>query len=325
MTNSPGRDPETNPRPEPALKPPAILGNWLTWLLLAAAFLIPFFLPIAQGLRRHPIIGALGEQVHIPLLAAITLLIYWKGPLRGRLWAAAAAAAVIGGAIEGLQMLVGRSALLADWFLDLIGIGLVVGFVLWRGHGLRPGKWLFIALLILIPAQLWYIPFEIQAKYKALLTFPMLADFDSEYTHWLWKEINNSRLSMVPGGKDRGQVLRLAGAPPSRWPGTRFMGFPHDWRGYTELCLDVRLARADRDTLNLNLRVGDFEGRLDESWLAGKFPVDRQWRTIRLPLTTQKLQRSDRYLDLTDVDGIALYVSTPRDSFALDIDNLFLR
>ncbi len=49
------------------------------------------------------------------LLGGITLLLYWFGPLRGRIWRAALASAVMGGAIEFLQLLVGRPALLTTF------------------------------------------------------------------------------------------------------------------------------------------------------------------------------------------------------------------
>lgn len=310
---------------EPAIAMPAMLNNWLVWLILAAAFLIPFFLPIAQGLRRHPIIGALGEQLHIPLLACLTLLIYWKGPLRGRLWYAAAAAAVLGGVIEFVQILVGRTALLEDWLLDLVGIGLVVGFVLWRGHGRKEGKYLLIALAIFIPGQLWYLPFTTMAKYEAKMTFPVLADFDGKHFNWLWKENYKVRFEVRPGGESHDNVLRLISGPPSRWPGARLTNFPEDWSPYSEIVLDARVIRAAGDSLRFGVRVDDFEGRREDVWAQQTFYATRQWQTFTLTVANRKVLRGDRLLDLADVEALLVYVGVPKDSFALEIDNIRLQ
>ena len=79
-------------------------------------------------LRRHPAISPLGDQFHVVLMAVVALLIYWRGPLRGRLWLATMAAAIAAGAlVEFVQPLFGRAALLKDFLLDLVGIGIIVG------------------------------------------------------------------------------------------------------------------------------------------------------------------------------------------------------
>lgn len=309
----------------PAIAQPAILNNWLVWFLLAAAFLIPFFLPIAQSLRRHPIIGALGEQLHIPLLACITLLIYWKGPLRGRLWYAAGAGAIIGGLIEFVQILVGRSALFADWLLDLVGIGLVVGFVLWKGQANKYGKWLLLALLLYIPAQLWELPFKTLAKYEARMTFPVIADFDGDHFQWLWSDNFNAELEMAPCDSVRGQTLKLISGPPSRWPGARMTNFPHDWSSFSELVFEVRVSEAAADSLRFGVRLDDWQGRQDKVWAQKGFYATREWQTFTFPIVDRKVLRGERLLDLNDLEAMIFFVPIPVDSFALEIDNIRLQ
>lgn len=309
----------------PAIAQPAILNNWLVWLFLAAVFLIPFFLPIAQGLRRHPIIGALGEQLHIPLLACITLLIYWKGPLRGRLWYTAAASAIIGAGIEFVQTLVGRSALFADWLLDLVGIGLVVGFVLWRGHASKYGKWLLVALLIYIPAQLWQLPFTTLAKYEAKMAFPVIADFEGHHFRWLWKGTFNSELRISRSDTTKGHTLKLIGAPPHRWPGARMSNFPHDWSQYSQVVFDVRISKAESDRLRFGIRLDDWQGRKDKVWAQKAFYATREWTTQTFSITERKVLHGERFLDLNDVEALLFFVSSPTDSFVLEIDNIRLQ
>lgn len=311
---------------EPALRAPGLLGRWWVWAVLGAALLIPFFLPIAQSLRRHPVIGALGEQLHIPLLGCLTLLMYWKGPLRGRLWLTALAAAILGGLIEFVQEFVGRSALIDDWYRDLVGIGLVVGFILWRGHRSRYGKWLVIALLIFIPAQLWYLPFAVMAKYEARLTFPVIADFDGKHFSWLWKETNGATIAFAPADARHGNVLRIAGGPPNHWPGARMVNFPHNWSDRTALVFEARAPRATGDEpLRFGLRIDDFRGRRDKVWATQSFQATDHWQTFTLPVKDRQVLHGDRMLDLTDVEMLLFFTSSPEDSFVLEVDNIRLQ
>jgi hypothetical protein len=323
--NSNSNGPQRGLQHAPALTPPAILGKWWAWMVLAAFFLIPFFLPIPVELRRHPIIGAVGEQVHIPLLACLALLIYWKGPLRGRLWLAAAATAVLGAAIEFVQEFVGRSALFEDWLLDLIGIGLVVGFVLWRGHGRRQGLWLFIALLIYIPGQLWYLPFSVMAKYEARLTFPVLGGFDTTHHRWLWEDTSGAEIAFARADSAHGQVLRLSGGPPSRWPGAQMTHFHHDWTAYTTLVFEARVTEVTGDSLQFGLRIDDFQGRRDRIWASQSFFATDQWRTFSMQIADRKVLHGERLLDLTDVESVLVFALKPKGPFVLEVDNLRLQ
>ncbi len=324
MTKTPEEN-QASARRTPALVQPAFLDSWLVWAGLALVFLIPFFLPIPQGLRRHPVIGTLGEQLHVPLLACLALLIYWKGPLRGRIWYSAGTAALLGALIEFTQELVGRTALFEDWLMDLVGIGYVVGFVLWRGQGSRAGKWLFLVLLLYIPGQLWRLPLLITAEYEAKHTFPVLADFEGKHFRWLWKETYASTITVAAADSTRGHTLRISSGPPSRWPGAKVVRFPHDWSGFTELAVEARLVAAAGDSLRFGIRVDDFRGRQDKVWIGKSFHATRQWQTFALPVAGRKVMHGDRFLDLDDVESVLVFVGTPQDSFTLEIDNLRLR
>lgn len=316
---------------DPTFPPPPVLRHWWVWALLAAILVIPFFLPISQDLRRHPIIGTLGDQVHIPLLACLTLMIYWKGPLRGRLWLAAGTTAVLGGVIEFVQEYVGRAARFGDWILDLIGIGLVVGLILWRGHGKQQGKWLLFALLIYIPGQLWFVPFAAMAKYEARLTFPVIADFQTQHHRWLWTDTNKGLISFADADSSHGQVLRLEGGPPSSWPGARMVHFSSDWTGYTQLVFEARAQKTgDQETggpekVRFGCRIDDYIGRLDKVWATQSFWATTEWQTFTMQVAEKKVLHGDRLLDLTDVESILFFGMKPEAPFILEIDNVRLQ
>lgn len=316
---------DNDPR-EPAWPPPRLLARWQTWTVLMAVLVVPFFVPIPIGLRRNVLISTLGDRLHIVLPAGITLLLYWKGPLRGRLFWAALAAATVGGAIEFLQELVGRTALLHDWLLDLMGIGLVVGWVSWRGHRRPLGLVLVILLVTTALVQLRALPPTMLAVAEARDRFPMLEDFEGPHTWYMWSANDDAALTMTGAAAAAGhRGLRLTGGPPSRWPGAHVRRFPHVWTGYNVLEMTVRHTGAGVDSVRFAVRLDDFQGVHDHDWLDASFWATREWRTFRLPVSDRVTRWSLRPFDLSDVDGLTIFLPVPRDTVCIEIDDIRLR
>ena len=247
-------------RPVPAVLPPSWLLDRRVWLVGMAILLIPFLVPIPVVLRRHPVIGSLGDQLHTVLFCCATFMLYWKGPLTGRLLRTSIAAVVIGIAIEFLQILVGRTPLLHDVLLDMVGVGLAVSFVQWRGYGRRLGLVTLIALLVSIPVQLHKLPLIVAGQYAVQDKFPTLSDFEGKAELALWSGRYGGEIAPVRE-PDGNTFLRLTTGPSDRWPSLRMGLFPHDWTGYTRLVLRVRHRTAGVDSLKFTVRLDDFASR----------------------------------------------------------------
>jgi VanZ family protein len=314
-------------RHQPALRAPNFLNKWQVWAGLMALFLIPFFVRIPRSLNHHPVISPIGDQVHIILFGGITLLLYWFGPLRGRIWWVALVSAVMGGAVEFLQLLVGRQALFKDFLLDLVGIALVVCFIYWRGHGRQAGKWVFWLLLLAIPLQLYYLPWQISATFRARDMYPVLADFETYGDRYLWTSNQEGKMTFAhiedsPTGP--GRVFRVAGGPETDWPGGYIRRFPEDWSGYTALKMEVRLVEAPSDTFKFGVRLDDYEGIKVLAYIASPFYATRQWQTISMPITDRILSSRDRNLNLEEMDRLIIHFAKPQDPVAIEVDNLRL-
>ena len=314
-------------RSKPTIPAPGFLRRWQVWTVMMVLFLFPFFIRIPRSLNHHPVISPIGDQVHIFLFGGICLLLYWFGPLQGRLGLAAAVSAVMGGAVEFLQLLVGRQALFQDFLLDLIGIGLVASFVIWKGEKRQEGKWVFLLLLVSIPASLYYLPWRISATYHCRNIFPVLANFENYGDRYLWSSNTEGKLTFPriqdsPDGE--GHVLRLTGEPESHWPGATMRRFPEDWSEYSSLKLDVRLVDAPTDTVSFGLRLDDYEGVRELVWTVQSFPATRQWQTFTMPIADRQLWNSDRNLNLGEMDRLIIYFSKPQATRTIEIDNLRL-
>jgi len=316
-------------RPHPALPVPAGLRSWPVIAALVLFVSVPFFLPIPPYLRHHPIFSFLGDQVHIPLFGITTFLLYWFGPLRGRLWAAAGTAAVLGVAVEFIQLLVGRSALVQDWLLDLVGIGMAVGFILWKGHRSRWGLRLILILLISQPIQLRHLPGYILATLQSHEQFPLIADFEGGHVLKLWDDNNDGVLTFGPSADptagNETSVLHFTGAPPSHWPGAEVRKFPPDWSAYEELVFDVRLASEDLEKVTVYWRLDDFAGRRESLWASNVFTARPDWRTRTISLPDLQVGDHVRPLDLTDVDMLLFFLASPDRPVTLEFDNIHLR
>ncbi len=312
---------------QPALSSPGFLSRWPVWAGLMALFLIPFFVRIPRSLNHHPIISPIGDQVHIVLFGGILLLLYWFGPVRGRIWWAALVSAITGGAVEFLQLLVGRQALFKDFLLDLVGIALMICFIYWRGHGRQAGKWLFLLLLLAIPLQLYYLPWQISATYRARDMFPVLANFETYGDRYLWTANQTGKLTVAhiedsPSGA--GHVYRISGGPESDWPGGYMRRFPEDWSSYSELKMDVRLVEAPSDTFKFGVRLDDYEGIKEIAYVTTPFSATRQWQTFTMRLTDRLLSNRERILNLEEMDRLIIHFARPQDPVAIEVDNIRL-
>jgi hypothetical protein len=304
---------------------PRILAHPATWLLGMAALLVPFLVKIPLSLRRNPIIAPLGDQFHVVLPAAITLMLYWRGPFTGRIWRAAGAAAVIGGAIEFLQLLVGREALWHDFLLDLLGIGMVAGWVLWRGYGSRRGRLLLFLLLLYYPVQLRFVPVVIAGALRARQIFPVVADFEAGRDRWLWQGMYETEPHFVavpdgPHGPTR--VLRFEGAPPEQWPGARMRRFPHDWTAFTRLVFTARSTGPAE--VRVGVRLEDFAGGREERHARANVTVTPGWRDYAIDLPGLMLTDGSRPLNLADVDIVHFFLPRPKAPLGVEIDDIRL-
>jgi hypothetical protein len=312
---------------QPTLAPPAILQHWQAWAIAMVFLLVPFFVKIPRVLNNHPVAALLGDQLHVILLGSITLMLYWYGPLAGRIWWAALAAAFTGGAIEFLQSYVGRTALWHDFFLDLLGIAIATAFVLWRGDRHSWARVAFIALILFFPAQLYRVPFISIAAYRTHDTFPVIANFEGRYDGLLWagsteKEVGVEAIEDGPDGPTR--VLRISGEPPNHWPATYMRRFPRDWSDYGTISLDVRLVGESSTEVKLGVRLDDFSGLKKQENVYQTFVVTPEWQTVTFMFEGLPVRNSERVFEHNDVDRIILYIPRPKAPTTLEIDNILL-
>ncbi len=195
---------------------------------------------------------------------------------------------------------------------------------------MKVGLGLVVALLMVLPIRLYHVPFVAVASYHGQQIFPLIADLEGPRDHWLWGD-NEAELSVVeiadsPLGP--GKVIRMSGGPPYHWPGIEMRRFPHDWTDYQYLLMDARVVGKPGDTRRFSVRLDDFAGRLDHTWILNGHTATTSWQTFRIPLAnrtaTDGIKEQDRLFDRQDVDRILLYLPRPKETAVLEFDNLRL-
>jgi VanZ family protein len=297
-----------------------------TWLVIGGLLLllVPLLVPLPPQARHDPTLNVLGDRVHVVIFAGLTLLLHLIGPLRGRPLACAFAAAAIGGTTEFLQQFVHRSPLLADFALDLLGIGLALTWIQWRRRRGRAALAAAAFLLAVLAYTMRDAPTMFRAMVDAQRSFPVLANFESRDQLALWRERSDEGRSLVDVGPSHGCVLRVATSGMEHWPGVNAGRLPANWSGYGELVLEARLQTPAPESLRLGIRLDDFLSREDEQWSSLGYIITHEWQTLRFPLVGLMTDQGQRRLDVGDVFSLVVFLVRPAAPAAFEIDNVRL-
>jgi len=301
------------------------MHHWLTrpWVVavLLALVVIPFFLPLSDGLRFDVVWGPLGDRLHVLLFAVITLLVHAAGPLRGRLLAAAVAAFAAGCAVEVLQVPFGRSPSLGDLGFNALGIAIAVGLVIWTRGRRRLALALLVGIAAVLIVQLRDWPQQIRADRRATARFPVIADFEDDDQVRAWEPFFGAEMGVATVAGDR--VLQFTAPANDSWPGVASQRFPLDWSGHDSLLVDVRIAGGP-DTLAMGLRLEDADFLDDGAYVSQRFVATGRWRTVALPIHGLLTKNPARPLDLRRVITLKFFASKPAAPAVVQLDEIRL-
>ena len=297
-----------------------------TWLVISGLFvlLVPLLVPLPPQVRHDPTLNLLGDRVHVLIFAGLTWLLHVIGPLRGRPLGSAVAAAAIGVVSEVLQQFVGRSPLVSDFALDLLGIGLALTWIQWRRGRGRAMLAAAAFLLVVLAYTMREAPTMFRAMVESRRNFPVLADFASRDQLALWRKRSDEDCRLVSVGAPRGEVLHVSTAGRNAWPGVNARRLPADWSGYSELVLEARLQSPAPDSLRLGVRLDDYESREDKQWASKGYWITHAWRTLRMPLADLQTDQGDRPFGVRDILSLTVFLARPGRPAAFEIDNVRL-
>jgi hypothetical protein len=300
----------------------------LIWLGLLGLLLVPLFLPVPIDWRQHPLVGALGDRVHVAMFAVLVLVLYHRGPWRGRLLTVVIVAMITGGITEIVQIAAGRSAALWDWYQDAQGAALVGCWLAWRDRrGPFARWWPLLGAVVVLASVLWPLrdlPLVARETHAALAQFPSLSDFERPRSTALWGSHQNSELRRVALA-DGDHVLEVTHDGDDRWPGAASRHLAWNWTGHDSLLVDVRLVAPSPDSLRISLWMEDVVSARDVDDARVSTMVGHQWTTLAMPLQQIRTLKRERRLRLRNVVAVSVFTSRRQPGpLAFQIDDIRL-
>lgn len=296
----------------------------LLGLAAAVVLLGPFVVPVPGRFERIAGLRSLGVVAHWGLPLAFTLLLWSRGPLRGRLPAAAAVAWLLTAGCELLQGFVGRHPRWQDAGVDLAGVATAVGWVLARRRGRRLAYVLVVLGFAVVPFQLREMPGFLLGSRLAAQRFPLLADFETDREIALLDD-NFDQGGGFWVGRDAtngSRVLNLRGESGEIYPGVVIRGLPRDWSSRSALVFDARAASGAPAVLTV--RLDDFLSRNDPVWVGESFRLGPQWSRCVVDLKSLQPRGGERTFRLDDIDSMLFFLSRPDGDVTVQLDNIIL-
>jgi hypothetical protein len=286
--------------------------------------LLPFVVPIPGALERIFVLRSLGVFAHFGLPLLLVALLYGAGPFAGRLLPAAGTAFVLAASCEFVQFFVGRHPRVQDAAVDLAGVLLFTGWILYRRGRRRRWLALMACCLAVLPFQLRKVPPTLVAMAHLRERMPRLDDFEDRATYRLWGQNDTKTGSYWVASPDDvdGSVLFLVGRAGETYPGVVLRGIPRDWSGYRRLVFDARVR--DAESALLHVRLDDFAGRRDAVYCGGVCRIGPQWTRCEIDLAAAVGRVAGRTFRLDDLDSVLFFLDNPAATTVVQLDNLIL-
>jgi hypothetical protein len=303
--------------------------HWKVRFLVAVALVCLVLLFVGGPVfsqRSHAYLWGLG---HLLCFAAWSALLgVWRRDWTYRRLFWVVIGATLGGSlvIELLQTMVGRYFSLVDMFNNVVGSLLTLAFFSSQRLVLpllRRRLMQGIALLLLL-VSCFPLGRVLLDEYKARQALPVLADFESPSELERW---GGADISLSGDVVSHGRFSLKAVLTTDHYSGISFKFFPRDWRGYRGLSFD--LYNPSADPLRVTCRIHDrlhsandnaYSDRFNRSYL-----LLPGWTTIDLDLEQVARAPQTRTLELSQIDGLGLFVTQQPVSKILYLDYLRLR
>ncbi|MBX9789702.1 MAG: hypothetical protein K2Y37_12365 [Pirellulales bacterium] len=305
----------------------------LVFFVMVLALLL---LPAPVSTRRG---AALMDLSHAPLFALVTLVSFYSLPpvLRSARSAIAVGLFVIGvgGALEIVQELTGRSANWLDFRANVLGVSAALLFT-WardsagatRGWALR-GAALAALVAASIPSSV--ILWDCWRQHRDL---PMIASFEDDLELSRWRS-NRARVTRSPLHATAGQFSFCVEMGARQYPGVYMLWPPNDWLGAVhracgpgdaaELVVDFWLS--DGPPLNVIVKVVDLNHTYRVKNDCYERPVRLSVGPSQVRISLDEIARSPRtrLLDLSHVRLLQFYVESLERPRTVFIDNIHLK
>ena len=290
--------------------------------------------PLDSSLRLYQAIWNTG---HLFFFALLTVLLITQASLirQGRLRILLISllfGLLLGGLIEVLQFLIGRSMELQDLLTDVLGALLGYLVVLQLAvfkqrpvHYINSPVIFLLSGIVLVVA--FYPVFDV-IKDNSMIEndFPIIADFESENTLGRWASRHVGRFEIDHKVYVEGKSSVLVEFEVGRYPRVALDALYRDWSSYNFLNLSIH--NDQKDTIDIKLKVYDGKHLLTGAVYSDRFSqlisLDPGWNTLQFKLLDIRNAPKTRPMNLKDIAGISLFIQGPDEVKLIHLDNIYL-
>ena len=223
---------------------------------------------------------------------------------------------LIGSTTELMQSFVSRTPSIGDVLRNAIGALLVLAFcstsAVLRPVALRRSMQAAVALILSV--QLWPLTKSLVDEANATHNFPILSDFETPFEQERWTGKPLQAVETILSFHQY-KMMKIT-FNTDHFSGVGLKYFEGDWSTYKSLKID--LYNPELDPLNVTCRINDlihvdgyeeYEDRFNRN-----YHVVHGWNHIEIDLEDVKTSPAKRYMDMSNIKGIGLYVvSQPTD------------
>lgn len=227
---------------------------------------------------------------------------------------------------EAIQFFIGRNF----EFLDLLNdcIGALVGFTL--ASLFKNNKTHTFILKIIIIIFLMIFTFKslliaVYDRWQMNNEFPVISDFESKSQLKRWRS-QDVIFSLSDKQSFQGKNSLKLIFSQKKYPTIHLQNFISNWRNYKEFKFSIFNPKAQ--SVKLNLTIADkahyHRGYQHFDRFNREFIVNQGWNTYNIDLKTIQDSPKNRQLDLSEIDLVYWFLSSPKQETELFIDHINL-
>lgn len=238
-------------------------------------------------------------------------------------------ALVFGVIVEIIQKnYLGRTADMNDVIKNMIGCCLAMVFFVPTRTLIRriPLLLLQVFVVLLIMGEFLPLALALTDEFIAREQFPFLGTFETPFEISRW-EGNNSKIVIDHRIKSSGKASLRINLRTDGYTGADLKFFPRDWRNYSTLSFKVFNPKPYAK--RMVCRVNDFghirNGYHNYDRFSQRIRITPGWNLIEIPMQQIENAPRDRKMDLSEIEGFAIYFYNLKQPQSIFLDDLKLQ
>ena len=233
---------------------------------------------------------------------------------------------LLGACIELAQYDTARTPDIADVLRDLTGslVALSFGPPGLRLQPVRLRRALQVSVFMLLVIQLVPIARSLIDEAIARRQYPVLSDFETAFEVDRWVGSAGRSIQAMPSISP-GNLLKLS-LGTDRYSGAELKYFDGDWSSFRTL--DFRLYNPDEEPLKITCRIHDLrhlDGKEEyEDRFNRRYLLRKGWNDIEVDLEEVKESPAGRRMDMSNIRGLGLFVTSLPAPRVVYLDNVRL-